>query len=121
MEETEQTEEMEQTTADAKDAVQPQPRPAREERSFADLFAPLLGKLVTVVSPESFEDAPLGRQLRSGFYRAKLIGLGKDYITLLTEYQHRGKQARKEPAKQFIPLGQIKRLSMMKSELIVHI
>jgi hypothetical protein len=59
--------------------------------------------------------------VRSGYYRAKLIGLGNDYITLLTEYQHRGKQARKEPAKQFIPLHRIKRVSMMKSELIVHV
>jgi hypothetical protein len=112
---------MDETRTEAQDTLQPQAKPVRDDRTFADLFAPMLGKLITVVSPESFEDAPVGRQLKSGFYRAKLVGLGHDYLTLLTEYQHRGNQPRKEPAKQFIPLRSVKRLSMMKSELIVHI
>jgi len=112
---------MEESTTQANDTVQAQPKALREDRSFADLFAPMLGKLITVVSPESFEDAPVGRQLKAGFYRAKLIGMGSDYITILTEYQHKGNQPRKEPTKQFIPLNRVKRLSMMKSELIIHI
>lgn len=111
---------MEESTQ-TQDTVQPQPKIVREDRSFADLFTPMLGKLITVVSPESFEDAPVGRQLKSGFYRAKLVGMGTDYIVILTEYQHRGNQPRKEPAKQFIPLTRVKRLSMMKSELIIHV
>ena len=111
-------------TQAAQDTIQPQPKPQppkRENRDFADLFVPMIGKVITIVSPESLEDAPVGRQVKSGTYRAKLMALGNDFISIMTEYQHRGNQPRKEPAKQFIPLSRVKRLSMMKTELILHI
>lgn len=92
-----------------------------EDRMFLDVLKSLVGKTVTMVNPESCEDAPAGHQIRVGFYRSKLIGLGKDYLIMVAEYTRAGKEGRKEPVKQYIPIERIKRISQMKSEWLVHI
>jgi len=94
------------------------PPPVVEDRSFVDILRSLIGKVVTVVNPESYEDAPIGHQIRAGFYRAKPVGLGRDYLIVVTEYKHK---TDKEPVKQYIPITKIKRVSMMKTELLIHI
>ena len=101
--------------------IQPTAKPVVEDRSFSDLLESLLGKVVTIVNPESYEDAPVGHQIRAGFYRAKPIGMGKDYLILRTEYVHKGRDAGKEPVQQYIPLDKIKRISVMKSERLIHL
>ena len=96
--------------------------PVIEERGFNEVVKTLLGKVVTIVNPESYEDAPLGHQIRAGWYQAKVVGMGNDYLILVTEYVHAGsKTDSREPVKQFIPLAQIKRVSVMKSERLIHI
>ena len=82
---------------------------------------PVLGKVVTIVNTESYEDAPVGHQIRAGFYRAKLTGSGKDYLIVRTEYHHKGKETNKEPVQQYIPFEKIKRISIMKSERLIHL
>ena len=64
------------------------PAATTEDRSFYDLLKSLMGQIVTIVNPESYEDAPVGHQIRAGFYRAKPVGMGKDYIILATELVH---------------------------------
>lgn len=95
------------------------PQPTTDDKSFSDYLRALVGKVVTVVNPESYEDAPVGHQIRAGFYRAKVTGMGSDFLKLATEYVHKSKE--KEPVKQFIPLDKIKRISMMKEERILHL
>ncbi len=95
--------------------------PTIEDRSYQDILKSLLGKTVTVVNPESYEGAPVGYQLRTNFYRAKATGLGNDYLILVTEFTPSGRKVAKEPVKQYIPLHRIKRVSMTKSERIIHI
>ena len=95
--------------------------PAAEDRDFADILRSLVGKVVTVVNPESYEHAPLGFTLKAGFYKAKVASLGNDYFVLITEHKKAGKDAGKEPVKQFLPFGVVKRISLMKSECLIHI
>ena len=95
--------------------------PKVEDRNLHDVLKGLVGHMVTVVNPESFEDAPVGHQIKTGFYKAKCVALGNDYIVLHTEYKKVGKSAGTEPVKQFLPIGRIKRLSLMKSERLIHI
>ena len=90
-------------------------------RSFRDVLAALGGQMGTVVTSESFEDAPVGRQLRSNEFRAKVAEVGADHLVLVTEFQKRGKEATKEPVKQFLPIEKIKRLSVLKNERILHV
>ena len=103
------------------DAGAKTPAPAIEDRSFHDVLKAFLGKVVTVVNPESYEDAPVGVQLRVGFYRAKLVGVGTDYLVLATKFVKTGKSKGEEPVKQYLPSARIKRLSVMKTELVLHI
>ena len=97
------------------------PAATTEDRSFYDLLKSLMGQIVTIVNPESYEDAPVGHHIRAGFYRAKPIGLGNDYLILATEFVHAGRESGKEPVRQYIPLSAIKRISVLKSEKLIHI
>ena len=95
--------------------------PIIEERHFLDVLKSLVGKTVTMVNPESYEDAPAGHQIRAGFYRAKLIGMGNDYLIVMAEYTRAGREGRKEPVKQFIPIERVKRISQKRTEWLIHI
>ena len=99
-------------------------QPQMEDRSFQDILTSLVGSVVTVANPESFEHAPMGRQLKAGIYKAKLVSMGRDYLVLLTEdvkQGKRGEEPTKEPVKQYIPISRIKRFSHMKSDRVLHI
>lgn len=95
--------------------------PITEDRTFFDVLKDLAGKTVTMVNPESYEDASVGQQIRAGFYRAKVIGLGKDYLIMVAEYSRADREGRKEPVKQYIPVERIKRISMTKGDWLIHI
>ena len=111
---------MEKSTEQA-GTVKPQAAPIYEDQSFHDFLKTFLGQLITIVNPESYEDAPVGHQIRAGFYKAKLIGLGNDYLILATQFVHSGKSHEKEPVRQYIPIANIKRVSLLKGERLLHI
>ena len=96
------------------------PDPVVEDKVFLDLIKALLGKTVTIVNPESYEHAPVGFTLKAGFYRAKVTGMGRDFLTLVTEMK-KGRESNGEPVKQFLPIKQVKRISMTKTERLLHI
>ena len=65
------------------------PRPAsRTYETYREVLESLNGQLVTMVNPESYEDAALGHHLTTGFYRAKVLNVGVDVLTIATEYKH---------------------------------
>ena len=90
-------------------------------QSFGDVFKSLIGKVITFVNPESLEDAPMGYQLTTGFYRAKILAVNPDFVTVATELLHKGREATKEPVRQFIPLKAVKRISIAKSDILIHL
>ena len=94
---------------------------ATEGRAYADILKSLVGGAVTVVNPESYEGAPVGYALRTGFYKAKATGLGSDHIVIVTEFTPAGRKVPAEPVKQYIPFDRIKRISVTKSERILHL
>ena len=98
-----------------------EPERLLEQRTFVDVLRTFLGKVVTIVNPESYEDAPLGHNIRKGWYPARAVGMGRDYLILVTEYKHGGKIAGAEPVKQYIPIHRIKRISVMREELLIHL
>ena len=111
---------MEKTTQET-GTVKPKVAAIAEEMTFHDLLKTFVGQVITIVNPESYEDAPIGHQIRAGFYRAKLIGLGTDYLIFATQFVHVGKSAEKEPVRQYIPLSKIKRFSALKGERLLHL
>lgn len=95
------------------------PAPAVEDKQFVDILKALVGKAITVVNPESYEAAPVGYKITTGFYRGKLTGIGRDYLIMMTEFER--KKGSPEPVKQYIPIDQIKRVSLLKSERVLHL
>ena len=92
----------------------------QEDRNFHDVLLSLIGKVVTCINPESYEAAPLGYQIKAGFYRGKVTGVGKDYLIMMTEMSTRKKEER-VPVKQYIPLNHVKRISLTKAECMLHL
>ena len=94
---------------------------ATAPQTFDAVLRALTGQVVTFVNPESYEDAPVGYRLTTGFYKAKVMAVGADYMTVATELAHKRGEKETEPVRQFIPLARIKRVSVMKSERLIHI
>ena len=88
--------------------------------TYADVIESFRGKVATVSNPESFEDTPMGYTITSGFYRAKILHVGTDYVTMAVEFIRR-KGNVKESVKSFIPLTRIKRVTVTKQELLIHL
>lgn len=101
--------------------IQPTAPATKAPQSFQAVLEQLKGKVVTMVNPESFEDAAVGNRLVTGFYKAKITFVGDDYLELVTEFAHKRGEQKKEPVKQYIPLDKIKRISLMKTERLIHI
>lgn len=89
--------------------------------TFRDVLAGLVGHVVTIVNPESMEEAPLGRRITASFYRAKVLSLDGDCLTLATELVHHGAKKDREPVKQFLPVERVKRVSLLRSERMIHL
>ena len=102
-----------------------QSAPTTENRSFQELLKSLIGHVVTIVNPESYEDAPVGHRIRAGFYPAQVAGLGEDYLVLVGQYVHTPGAARSaprtEPVRQYVPITHVKRVSILRSERLLHI
>lgn len=92
-------------------------------KTYREVFTSLTGKVVTVVNPESFEEAAVGHRLTTSFYRGKVLGVGEDHFRLQTLFKkHGGKSdSDTEPVIQYIPFGQVKRVSVMKTESVIHL
>ena len=86
--------------------------------NFQQILASFTGKIVTVVNPESFEDGPVGHRLTTGFYKAKVVQVGDDFITLATEMKRR---SGKEAVRQFVPIDRIKRINILKGDRLIHL
>ena len=98
-------------------------RPAAptEIKSYRDVLKSMVGTVVTIANAESYEQVPLGFELTTGFYKGKVSAVAQDCVVLATEFERRGKNKGREPVKQFIPISRIKRISLMKSERVLHL
>jgi hypothetical protein len=106
------------TSAESKPTKQPI---ALDASTYRGLLESLVGRVVTFANPESLEDAAVGYVLTTGFYRTKLLSVRDDYFSVAAELVHKGKDAIKEPVRQFIPMHAIKRVTIGKSDIVIHI
>ena len=93
----------------------------KEDRDFGDVLVQLIGKKITVINPQSFEAKAVGTKLKEGMYPGTVTGLGNDYLILDTIMDAPKKEGGQQPVRQFIPLVQIKRLSLMKTGAMLHL
>ncbi|HET6202059.1 MAG TPA: hypothetical protein VFI25_04555 [Planctomycetota bacterium] len=98
-------------------------RPTTAIRSFREVLTAVVGKTVTIVNPESYEESALGAKLTMGIYKGKVLALGDDFLKVQTTFKRRGGKdaADEEPVVQFVPIDRVKRVSVMKTDTILHI
>ena len=98
------------------------PKVTEESRDYYGVLKSLVGKQVTIVNPESYEAAPMvGFQLKEGYYKGKVTGMGQDYLIFQTIVTLGKKEGGQQPVQQFLPIDRIKRLSVMKTNILLHI
>jgi len=102
-----------QDTPDTADAQAPSPTTIR---SLRDVLSILVGKVVTVVNPESYKKTPIGFTIDKETYRAKLKALHEDCVEFRTEFVIDPRKGTKEITAQFVPFEQIKRVTIRKGE-----
>lgn len=88
--------------------------------TFQEVLRNLTGKVVTVISATSYAEVDGRVVLEPGRYRAKILGVAGDYVSLATEYA-REEGAEAEPVRQFVPLARIQRISILKGERLLHL
>jgi hypothetical protein len=86
--------------------------------SFLAILNSWKGTEVTVVNPQSFRRGAITNAIDLETFPAKLMQVGEDYVEVLYEAKKKGEMA---PVTQFIPLTQIRRLSVWGSENLIHI
>src|SRR5262245_33592756 len=88
--------------------------------TFRGILSGLVGKNIQVINPESYEEAGLqGSRLTTSFYTAKVLGLGVDFLKMQTVLKK--SKAGDEPVTQYVPLARIKRISILKTGVLVHL
>ena len=102
-------------------ATQTPPDTSHEDKSFAQVLGSLVGKKVTIVNPESYEATGMGTKLKEGTYEGTVSGLGQDFLVFNTSMAGTKKEGGTVAVKQFIPTARIKRISVMKAGILVHI
>ena len=101
--------------------VQPK-MPSLEPKRFNEVLLRLVGRVVMFVNAESFEEGGFGYSLKADWYRGKISTIGDDYMTIVAEFKHgAGKKAPTEMIKQYIPIDKIKRITKMKTDLLIHL
>ena len=96
--------------------------PPSPPSTYREVLHSLVGKTITIVNPESFEEGPLGNRLTANFYKAKILALGQDHLRLQTVYKKSAKSdGGDEPVTQYIPVERIKRVSVMKTTILLHL
>jgi hypothetical protein len=112
---------MPDATPQAAQADSAQKSPLMSAKSFSDVLRSLIGRPITIVYTQSYERAAMGAQLTEGFYKGKIVGVEDTFITVATEFAPKVKNAEPEPVRQFVPITSVTRVTVMKSEILLHL
>lgn len=89
--------------------------------TIVEVLQKLVGKVVLIVNPESYRKTPIGFSIEKETYRAKIRALHEDCLEVRCEFVTDPRRGTKEVTAQFIPVRQIKRISVGQSDRYIHI
>ena len=92
-----------------------------DPKTMEDAFSVLVGHLVTVINTQSYERTLTGWKVDVDVYKAKVLSYEKDTLKFITEYVKDPHKKVKEKVFQFIPLSQIKRVTISPTEKFITI
>jgi len=83
------------------------------------ILAKLTGQVITVINPQTYTPTLTGYKIDSAACKAKVISCENGILRLLVEYLSDPRRKVTEKAQQFVPVDQIKRIMISKSERIL--
>ena len=92
-----------------------------DSQSFVDVFRGLIGQVITVVNPESYIPTLTGFKVDVETYKARVVSCDHGVLKILIEFLSDPHKKLKEKAYQFVPIDQIKRVMISKSEKLVSL
>lgn len=90
-----------------------------EAKSVDEVLQALVGQVVTVINPQSYVRTLTGYEIDVETYASKVISYEGKTLKILTEYVRDPHKKAKEKVYQFIPLQQIKRVTISKTEKFI--
>lgn len=93
-----------------------------ELHSIYDVLHAFIDKKVTIVNSDALLGAPTGKlRIDHAVYDGRVRAVTRELLVLFTEFDERGREDHAERAKEFIPLSQVKRVSIAKGTTNIHI
>jgi len=90
-----------------------------DPKTMEDAFRILEGQLVTVINTQSYVRTLTGYKVDVETYKAKVVSFEDDTVKIITEYMKDPVKKVKEKVFQFIPLPQIKRVTISATEKFI--
>jgi len=90
-----------------------------DPKSMTEAFQFLTGQLVTIINTQSYVRTLTGYKVDVETYKAKIISFEDNTLKILTEFVKDPHKKIKEKIYQFIPVAQIKRVTMSPTEKFV--
>lgn len=92
-----------------------------DAKSIHDILTTLQGQVVTVINPQSYVRTLTGYEVDVETYNAKILSYEGETLKVLTEYVKDPHKKAKDKVYQFIPVAQIRRVTVSKSERFITI
>ena len=100
----------------------PPHKTGHELHSIYDVLHALVDKEVTIVNADALLGSAAGKlRIDHAVYQGKIRAVTTELLVLFTEFDERGRGDHGELAKEFIPLSQVKRVSVAKGMTNIHI
>ena len=95
------------------------PGNGRTAASLETILTKLIGQVITVINPQTYTPTLTGYKIDSSAYKAKVISCDNGILRLLVDYLSDPRKKVTEKAQQFVPVDQIKRILISKTQRIV--
>lgn len=90
-----------------------------DAKTMDDILTALIGQIIMVINPQSYVRTLTGYEVDVETYNAKVISYEGNTLKILTEYMRDPHKKSKEKVYQFIPLQQIRRVTVSKTERFI--
>jgi hypothetical protein len=90
-------------------------------KSFDEILQGMIGQIVTVINPQCYTPTLAGYRINSEAYKAKILACDNGILRLMIDYLNNPHKNTHERACQYIPVEQIKRVMISKSERLVNL
>lgn len=92
-----------------------------DAKSMEEVCKALIGQVVTVINPQSYIPTLTGYKIDVQTYKAKIVSFEDKTLKILTEYMSDPHKKVKEKAYQFIPIQQVRRVTVSQSDRFISL